>query len=44
MREVALAFALLACTTLPAKAQDAEFGCTVLRCAAATSPSWPGIP
>jgi hypothetical protein len=44
MRVVALAFALLAGTTLPAKAQDAEFGCKVLLCAAATSPSWPGIP
>ena len=27
-----------------AKAQDAEFGCKVLLCAAATNPSWPSIP
>jgi hypothetical protein len=26
-----------------AKAQDAEFGCQVLLCAAATNPSWPSI-
>jgi hypothetical protein len=28
----------------PAKAQDAEFGCKVLLCAAASNPSWPSIP
>jgi hypothetical protein len=28
----------------PARAQDAEFGCKVLLCAAATNPSWPSIP
>jgi hypothetical protein len=27
-----------------AKAQDAEFGCKVLLCAAASNPSWPSIP
>ena len=27
-----------------AKAQDAEFGCKVLLCAAANNPSWPSIP
>jgi hypothetical protein len=26
------------------KAQDAEFGCKVLLCAAASNPSWPQIP
>ena len=30
--------------TLPAPAQDAPWGCQVLLCAAATSPSWSGIP
>lgn len=28
----------------PARAQDASFGCKVLLCAAATNPSWSGIP
>lgn len=28
----------------PGKAQDAEFGCKVLLCAAASNPSWPSIP
>ena len=28
----------------PARAQDAEFGCKVLLCAAASNPSWPSIP
>lgn len=28
----------------PTKAQDAEFGCKVLLCAAASNPSWPFIP
>ena len=28
----------------PARAQDASFGCKVLLCAAATAPSWSGIP
>lgn len=28
----------------PAEAQDASFGCKVLLCAAAVSPSWSGIP
>jgi hypothetical protein len=28
----------------PAAAQDASFGCKVLLCAAATAPSWSGIP
>jgi hypothetical protein len=28
----------------PVKAQDAEFGCKVLLCAAASNPSWPSIP
>ena len=28
----------------PARAQDASFGCKVLLCAAATTPSWSGIP
>lgn len=28
----------------PAQAQDASFGCKVLLCAAAVSPSWSGIP
>src|SRR5260370_24726162 len=30
--------------TQPARAQDASFGCKVLLCAAATAPSWSGIP
>ncbi|NJN37022.1 MAG: hypothetical protein HC794_08145 [Nitrospiraceae bacterium] len=29
--------------TAPARAQDAEFGCKVLLCAAASNPSWPSI-
>jgi hypothetical protein len=29
---------------VPAKAQDASFGCKVLLCAAASAPGWPGIP
>ena len=44
MRSAAIAIAVLAGAFLPAKAQDAEFGCKVLLCAAATSPSWPAIP
>jgi hypothetical protein len=28
----------------PSAAQDASFGCKVLLCAAATAPSWSGIP
>ena len=32
------------CGVSPAMAQDAEFGCKVLLCAAATNPSWGGIP
>jgi hypothetical protein len=35
---------LAASSEAPAKAQDAEFGCKVLLCAAATNPSWPSIP
>ena len=30
--------------SLPAKAEDASFGCKVLLCAAATVPNWSGIP
>lgn len=37
--------AILAVGAHPAaKAQDAEFGCKVLLCAAASNPSWPSIP
>ncbi len=48
MRRSVYAFALSAafpvCSTAAAKAQDAEFGCKVLLCAAATNPAWPSIP
>jgi hypothetical protein len=44
MRIAAIAIAALAGAGFPAKAQDAEFGCKVLLCAAATNPSWPAIP
>lgn len=48
MRRSVLAIALSAafpvCSTAPAQAQDAEFGCKVLLCAAASNPSWPSIP
>ncbi len=43
-------FALALSTALPVwsaasvEAQDAEFGCKVLLCAAASNPSWPSIP
>lgn len=40
-----LALALAAFASAPAaRAQDASFGCKVLLCAAATNPSWSGIP
>lgn len=35
---------LVAPATLPVRAQDAPWGCQVLLCAAATTPSWSGIP
>jgi hypothetical protein len=41
---VAAGIALSASAANPAKAQDAEFGCKVLLCAAASNPSWPSIP
>jgi hypothetical protein len=45
---LAIGAGLLAATapaTAPAaRAQDAEFGCKVLLCAAASNPSWPAIP
>jgi hypothetical protein len=47
MRRSVFAFALGAAlpvwSAAPAKAQDAEFGCKVLLCAAASNPSWPSI-
>jgi len=36
--------ALVSLGASPARAQDASFGCKVLLCAAATNPSWSGIP
>jgi hypothetical protein len=48
MRRSVFAFAVSAilpvCSTAPVNAQDAEFGCKVLLCAAASNPSWPSIP
>jgi hypothetical protein len=49
MRNVGKSHLLLACALLAvrvggARAQDASFGCKVLLCAAAVSPSWSGIP
>ncbi len=42
--KAALAVAALCCVGIaPARAQDAEFGCKVLLCAAATNPGWSGI-
>lgn len=44
-RPATLSLALLAASAvLSARAQDASFGCKVLLCAAATNPSWSGIP
>jgi hypothetical protein len=39
-----IALILLASAASPAVAQDASFGCKVLLCAAASTPSWSGIP
>ena len=44
MRHRFLAAAVLIGAVSPASAQDASFGCKVLLCAAATAPSWSGIP
>lgn len=44
MRTCASTLAILAMLTLPARAEDASFGCKVLLCAAASAPSWAGIP
>ncbi|MBV1702918.1 MAG: hypothetical protein KGQ46_13975 [Hyphomicrobiales bacterium] len=41
---VVVAGLAVAAPTSPAFAQDAPWGCQVLLCAAATSPSWSGIP
>lgn len=42
---VGTAAAILALTISPSvRAQDASFGCKVLLCAAASNPSWSGIP
>jgi len=43
-RSAQLMAALLALAAQPAAAQDASFGCKVLLCAAASTPSWSGIP
>lgn len=43
-RVLVVGMALSMSAALPAKAQDAEFGCKVLLCAAASNPSWPSIP
>lgn len=40
----ALTVALLPHASVPAQAQEASFGCKVLLCAAASAPSWQGIP
>lgn len=37
-------FAGLAGLAMPAKAQDASWGCQVLLCAASSNPSWHGVP
>lgn len=42
LASLALGVGLVA--SVPARAQDAEFGCKVLLCAAATNPGWSGIP
>jgi hypothetical protein len=39
-----IALILLGSAASPVAAQDASFGCQVLLCAAASSPSWSGIP
>jgi hypothetical protein len=39
-----LTLALIAGVPEITKAQDAEFGCKVLLCAAASNPSWPQMP
>jgi hypothetical protein len=41
---LATAFAASLALDCPVAAQDASFGCKVLLCAAATAPSWSGIP
>jgi hypothetical protein len=41
---VAVGLGLIPGAVPPARAQDASFGCKVLLCAAASSPSWSGIP
>lgn len=41
---VAFTAPLITTAAAPARAQDASFGCKVLLCAAAVSPSWSGIP
>ena len=40
----AIGLALAMASPAPAQGQDAEFGCKVLLCAAASNPSWPSIP
>lgn len=44
IRSLAVSAVLAVIAEAPARAQDAEFGCKVLLCAAATNPSWPSIP
>ena len=44
IRSLTFSAILAVSTGTSAKAQDAEFGCKVLLCAAASDPSWPSIP
>lgn len=44
VRAAAIALAATFAGRPEARAQDASFGCKVLLCAAATAPSWAGIP
>jgi hypothetical protein len=44
IRSLTFGTIIVVSTGASAKAQDAEFGCKVLLCAAATNPSWPSIP
>ncbi len=44
IRSLSFSAILAVSAEVPARAQDAEFGCKVLLCAAASNPSWPSIP
>jgi hypothetical protein len=44
IRSLSFSAILAVSVEAPARAQDAEFGCKVLLCAAASNPSWPSVP